>query len=369
MSLENIDKAALILDVYVRLRRSGFRLGVDDYMAGLSLVGDRASALPFGTDWDSLNQSLKLIWCSSRSERGQFEPIWKQALEAAEQSSLEVIEEEDKREPLPPPDFSPGVPSRNPIESVRPELTEKPPVQAVGAAAQPVRAPFTPAEIEHPSDLQRYWPVSRRSMSYSWRYLRRNVSEGPATDLDVAATVQQAAQQGFYLKPVMQQRDHNRAQLLLLLDQNGSMMPMHQFTREMAETALHESNLSEEQVTVCYFHNFPTESVYKDIFLTERVALASVLAACDGDTSVLIVSDGGAARGHRRLDRIRGTTKFLRQLRRTTQLCAWLNPMPLERWRGSSAEVLANLVPMFQMDDDGLSNAIDVARGLQVQAL
>ncbi len=368
MSFENVDKVALVLDVFVRLRKSGFRLGVDDYMTGLSLVNDYASSLSFSTDLDSLNQSLKLIWCNSRSEQGQFEPIWEQAVAAADLPNLVVIEDDDS-ESLPPPAIQPSVPQRNVSEKVQPEPTANLPAQAVDAAAQPVRAPFTPAEIEHPSDLQSYWPVSRRSMSYSWRYLRRNVPEGPSDTLDVVATVQQAAQQGFYLNPVMQRRDYNRAQILLFIDQNGSMMPIHQFTREMAETALYESDFSDEQVTVCYFQNFPVDYVYKDIFLTEPIALEAVLTACDGDTSVLIVSDGGAARGYRRLDRIRGTTKFLRRLRRTTQLCAWLNPMPVERWRGSSAEVLANLVPMFQMDDDGLSNAIDVVRGLQIQSL
>jgi hypothetical protein len=48
-----------------------------------------------------------------------------------------------------------------------------------------------------------------------------------------------------------------------------------------------------------------------------------------------------------------------------TPLIAWLNPMPRERWAGSSAQVIANLLHghMFQMDPDGFSNAIDVVRG------
>ena len=101
--------------------------------------------------------------------------------------------------------------------------------------------------------------------------------------------------------------------------------------------------------------------------MKEPTKLATVLVACDADTSVLIVSDGGAGRGYRRLDRIRETANFLRELRQKTQRCAWLNPVPVGRWEGSSAEMIAKLVPMFQMDDDGLSNAIDVVRGLQVQ--
>lgn len=43
----------------------------------------------------------------------------------------------------------------------------------------PVRAPFTPAETEDTSALQAYYPISRRSMVYNWRYLRRPVADGP----------------------------------------------------------------------------------------------------------------------------------------------------------------------------------------------
>jgi uncharacterized protein len=367
MNFETLDKAALVLEAYVRLRGSGFQLGVDEYMTGLKLVSDRAQSLPFVNDLDGLKQSLKMIWCSSRSEQGQFEPIWDKAIAALESSSQVVIEE-DTREPMALPDREPTVPQRIAPEKTLPASVESS-SQALDATAQPVRSPFTPAEIDRPSDLQSYWPVSRRSLSYSWRYLRRNVPEGPAETVDVAATVQQSAQQGFYLEPVMQQSYYNRAQLLLFIDQNGSMMPIHQFTREIVETALYESNFPEGQVMVCYYQNFPADYVYKDIFLTEPTELAALLAGCDDDTSVLIVSDGGAARGYRHLERIRKTTRFLRRLRQTTQLCAWLNPVPQERWEGSSAEIIANLVPMFQMDDDGLSNAIDVVRGLQMQLL
>lgn len=366
MSFDGLNEEVLVEKTFELLRKSGFELGVDEYLAGLALVAPGSEALPFAQDVGGLRQALKLLWCNSRSERGQFEPIWDKAVVAAE-SAAQVVFERDDREPAPLPEMDMTVPQRTSSEPVLPPVVEKESASAVDATAQPVRAPFTPAEIARPAELQSYWPVSRRSMSYGWRYLRRTVAEGPADEVDVAATVQQTAQQGFYVQPVMQQRQYNRAQLLLFIDQNGSMMPLHQFTREIVETALHESNLPEGQVTVCYFQNAPADVVYADIFLKEPVELAAVLAACDGDTSVLIVSDGGAGRGYRRLERIRATTRFLRSLRQVTQRCAWLNPVPGDRWAGSSAEMIAKLVPMFQMDDDGLSDAIDVVRGLQVQ--
>jgi hypothetical protein len=368
MKFDGVKGARLVQETFLRLRKSGFKLGIDEYLAGLALVNNQGDApLPFANDLESLKQSLKLVWCTSQSEQRQFEPVWDQALAAIASSSPVVIEAVDT-EPLPPPPVEPFAPPRSILEPSPPQvITEKDPPPALDAAAQPVRAPFTPAEIEHPSDLQSYWPVTRRSMSYIWRYLRRTVAEGPAEILDVAETVQQTAQQGFYLEPVMRQRDYNRAQLVLLVDQNGSMMPLHPFTREVVDTALHGSGLAEGQVTVGYFQNVPTNHVFQDIFLTQPIALDALLAACDNDTSVLIVSDAGAARGYRRLERIRGTIRFLSRLRRTTQLCAWLNPIPKDRWESSSAEMIAKLVPMFQMDDDGLSNAIDVVRGLLVQ--
>ena len=372
MTMTREDLPELIFDTFGRLRQSGFNLGVDELLAGLTLVSDAASPLaPLSEeapDMDGLKQALVLIWCSSQSERVQFDPLWQKGLEEMATSSSAVIFEDDDSEP------APAAPVEQPQASIPKQDTPQSVTQteesaAIDTAAQPVRAPFTLTESAQSVDLQGYLPVSRRSMSYGWRYLRRTVAEGPADILDVAATVQRAAQQGFYLEPVMRRRGYNRAQLVLFIDQNGSMMPLHSLTREVVDTALYESGLPEEQVTVCYFQNVPADYVYTDAFMTQPVDLATVLATCDANTSVLVVSDCGASRGYRRLERIRATTRFLRQLRQRTQLCAWLNPVPVERWSGSSAEIVANLVRMFQMDDDGLSNAIDVIRGLQPQVL
>lgn len=365
MKVNGTDGQRLVLETFLRLRKSGFNLGMDEYLAGLALVSDQA--LPFAHNLEALKRSLKSLWCTSPSEQKQFDPDWDKALAIVQMAGPAAVETKESL-PLPPQlPLEPPSPPPTRFDQPPPKSIAETTTPALDTAAQPVRAPFTPAEIERPVELQSYWPVSRRFMSYSWRYLRRTVEAGPADLLDVEATVQQTAQRGFYLEPVLRQRDHNQAQLVLLIDQNGSMMPLHQFTREVTDTALYASGLPAGQVAVYYFQNVPADYVYHDVFLTQSVELNAVLATCDSDTSVLVVSDAGAARGYRRLDRIRATVRFLTQLRRTTQLFAWLNPIPVERWPGNSAEMIANLVPMFQMDNDGLSNAIDVVRGLLVQ--
>ena len=377
MNIRDRKTPELIVNTFVALRKSGFDLGIDELKAGLSLISTESKGTILidelsindseDLDLDSLKTALELIWCSSRSQQAQFQPIWEQALRTTETQASPVpppASRSSQAETTPPPKPPPPKPQPTRVPTT-PTPRENSPASVVDTAIQPVRAPFTPAEIDQPTDLQSYWPVSRRSMSYSWRYLRRTVAEGPADVVDVTATVQRAAQQGFYLEPVMQRRRYNRAELLLLIDLNGSMMPLHQFMRQIVETARYESNLPEDQVTICYFHNVPTAYVYQDVFLTEPVAFSRVLDSCDRNTSLLIISDAGAARGYRKPERIRATVGAIKQIRRTTSLYAWLNPIPQSRWVGSSAEMIANLVPMFQMDDEGLNAAIDVVRGLQ----
>jgi uncharacterized protein with von Willebrand factor type A (vWA) domain len=198
-------------------------------------------------------------------------------------------------------------------------------------------------------------------MVYNWRYLRRPLPDGPADLLDVDATVYRAAQNGFYLAPVYRRRLRNHAHLLLLVDQGGSMTPLHRFTRDLVESAQHESDL--EAAEVFYFHNVPGESYYLNPRLTERLSAPQVLEMCDENTGILIVSDAGAARGQLHLPRVQATARFLAALKAYTPHIAWLNPMPRRRWADSSAQFIEGLVSMFPMDPDGMSAAIDALRG------
>lgn len=354
-SLNPQEKLDLITRAFISLRQRGFKLGVGELLAvQQTLEGG------FGETLEALAETLKILWCSSPSQQSQFDPIWQSLLVS---STPKQSEKTPTKEPKLETHKQRGeetreIPSPLPQETLI-EIKPEPQVESL-----PVRAAsFTPVENQDNGTLQEYYPISRRSMVYNWRYLRRLVPDGILDVLDIKSTIEQVTHQGFYLSPVYRRRESNHAHLLLLLDQNGSMDPFHRFSRDLVETAVYESSLQPEKVNVFYFHNVPGNSVYQDIYLTEPIALQTVLASCDNQTSILIVSDAGAARGYRELKRIRATTSFLFKLKRYTSLVAWLNPMPEERWLGSSAEIVANLVPMYEMDRTGLSNAIDIVRG------
>ena len=48
-----------------------------------------------------------------------------------------------------------------------------------------------------------YFPVTKRQMKQSWRFLRRPIREGPPTELDLKGTVDRAGREGIMLAPVL----------------------------------------------------------------------------------------------------------------------------------------------------------------------
>jgi WD40 repeat protein/uncharacterized protein with von Willebrand factor type A (vWA) domain len=222
------------------------------------------------------------------------------------------------------------------------------------------------------TELDEYFPVTRRQMKQSWRYLRRFVREGPATELDVETTVKQFARQGLLLTPALMRRRVNRAELLLLVDRDGSMIPFHALSRRLAETSAQGGRLAKAEVY--YFHNCPAQVyqdssseaqlyIYQDPSCCEAKKLVDILANYSDSAGVLIFSDAGAARGGWNQERVNQTAKFIQQIKHRVRYIAWLNPMPQTRWNGTTADEIASLVPMFEFSRQGLHQAIAVLRG------
>lgn len=347
------DRAERIRQVFLQLRREGLALGIDELLAALQ--ADPAGL--GGETPDELLGMLALLWCKSEAERVCLGRVWG-ALEAREAGSPS-----DRQRPVEP---SAEAGSKETPRKTPPAPVEKPTVADTAREAfgvVPTRAPLLRTRDEL-TELRHYYPVSRRQMRYAWRYLRRMIADGPRDVLHVAATVARTARQGFYYAPVWRRRERNHAHLVLLLDHLGSMVPVHHYLRDLAETAQYESPLG--QVDVYYFYNVPGEALYADPLLTQDpISLCQLTQTINEFTAVLIVSDAGAARRHHELDRVLATLECLDTLRAATPYVAWLNPMPEARWRNTSAEVIERQVAMFWMSPDGLSNAVDVLRGLR----
>lgn len=353
---------------FLQLRQQGLYLGMQELMDAVRLADIYDTR-------EEMKPLLLLLWCDSIADYIHFDDVWKSVnVEIPEVITPEPAPEppepdpaatmEPPEEPAPPDDDEPALP---PQEDPAPPPTPRPQASAQDQiSAMPFRVSHQPVEGTDMIQLDQYYPISRRFMNYIWRYLRRDIADGARDLVDIRATIDLTARMGFFFEPVLRRRTLNHAHLVLLLDHGGSMMPFHHYLRDLVETARDESDI--ERVDIYYFNNVPIDKVFRQPKRAEPVPFAEVLQTLDEFTSVLIVSDAGAARKHNDIGRVMETELFLESLRARTQLFAWLNPMPQDRWEDSSAEEIHDLMrgDMFQMDEDGMSNAIDVLRGLRV---
>lgn len=207
-----------------------------------------------------------------------------------------------------------------------------------------------------------YFPVTRRQMKQSWRYLRRPVRQGPPVELDLEATIEEIGRQGCFLKPVLVPRRSNQSDLLLLVDRDGSMVPFHSLSNRLIQTACDRGRLG--QPRIYYFHNCPGKYLYRDPYHLEAELTGDIFGNLRSkQAGVLIFSDAGAARGVLNRRRVKQTAAFLKQLGQQIRYVAWLNPMPSSSWPETSAAEIARLVPMFECDRPGLHESICVLRG------
>ncbi len=354
-----------LLDLFLRLRDADLPLGIDEYH---TLI--RALRLGFGTrDTESLRRLCQTLWAKTPYEERLLNYNFDSTLgrQVAEQGPVPVeVPPGDSEEPKSPIELS-GVPQPQSVPSLPGGIGSS--AVSFGAADEiQMRRTVDTALEASGLPAQRfiltgaYYPVTRRQMKQSWRYLRRMLREGPSVVLNVEETVKKVGREGVLLEPVLEPRRINSMELLLLVDQKGSMVPFHYLSHSLVETAQMGGRLG--QAGFYYFQNVPRNYLYLTSALIEAKSMDSVFSGLFRDRTVaLIFSDAGAARGRLNRQRIDLTRTFLERAQLAVRRIAWLNPMPRARWQGTTAEGIAGLVPMFEFSRYGMDAAIDVLRG------
>ena len=226
--------------------------------------------------------------------------------------------------------------------------------------------------LSHPYILSDdYQPISVRKMEQMWRFLRKPIRANTVMSaFDMPRTVERLARQGWLDEPVWQRDKTNKVRLVLLIDHTGSMTAWHSLARQLLATA--RSSGIHKYIEVRWMHNLPYSldpktkqgTLFKDQSRLQAEPLADLLRRCSQkNTEVVIFSDGGAARGRLNLGRATTTADFIGLLRCHVSSVAWLNPMPSNRWWGSTAEIIAHRVRMFETTPRGFMSMINQLRG------
>ncbi|WP_109806685.1 vWA domain-containing protein [Sphingosinithalassobacter portus] len=207
--------------------------------------------------------------------------------------------------------------------------------------------------------------LGTRNIKVALRRLRRFAREGAADELDLDATIEGTARQGW-LDIHMRPERHNAVKLLLFLDVGGSMDPFVRLCEELFSAATAEF----KNMEFFYFHNCLYEGVWKDNRrrFSERTPTWDVLHKFGHDYKVIFVGD--ASMSPYEISHPGGSVEhfneesgavWLDRVTNTYPATVWLNPLPEAQWNYSqSTRIIRDLMQerMYALTLDGLDDAM-----------
>ncbi len=185
-------------------------------------------------------------------------------------------------------------------------------------------------------DLDDKVELGTRNIKVALRRLRRFAREGAADELDLDATIDGTARQGW-LDIRMRPERHNAVKLLLFLDVGGSMDPHIKVCEELFSAATGEF----KNLEFFYFHNCLYEGVWKDNRrrFTERTPTWDVLHKYGHDYKLVFVGDasmspyeinmpGGSVEHYNE----EAGSVWMQRIVNTYPSAVWLNPTAEQYW-------------------------------------
>ena len=207
--------------------------------------------------------------------------------------------------------------------------------------------------------------LGTRNIKIAMRRLRRFARTGAAEELDIDATIDGTARQGW-LDIKMRPERRNAIKLLLLLDVGGSMDPFIKLCEELFSAATSEF----KNLEFFYFHNCPYEGVWKDNKrrFSERTPMWDMLHKFPHDYKVVMVGD--ASMSPYEITHPGGSVEhfneesgavWMHRITNTYPASVWLNPVPEKQWGYSqSTKIIKELMNdrMYPLTLDGLDDAM-----------
>ncbi len=208
--------------------------------------------------------------------------------------------------------------------------------------------------------------LGTRNIKMALRKLRRFARDGHADELDLRATIDATAKQGW-LDVLMRPERRNTIKVALFLDVGGSMDPFIAGCEELFSAARSEF----KRLDHFYFHNCLYETVWKDNVRrrTETIPTWDVLHKHPADTKIIFVGDASmspyeitmAGGSVEHINDEAGAT-WLRRVVDTYTDVIWLNPTPQKYWDyTASISMIGNIIGparMFPLTLSGIEAAM-----------
>lgn len=222
----------------------------------------------------------------------------------------------------------------------------------------------------HVADARRYRgyrsdvTLDIRQIEVALRRLRSFVREGAQEELDLEATIDATARNAGDIEVVTRPTSRPDTHVVLLIDVGGSMMPYTSLMSQLFSATQKATHFKE--LHTYYFHNCVYGQVYGTTAFAEPVWVPDLMRRCGSHYKLIVVGDAYMAPYELHMGgpwspadqaTVSGW-EWLQILNDHFTDAVWLNPEPPSRWRGSTIEDIAQVLPMFPLTVDGLTEAM-----------
>ncbi len=214
--------------------------------------------------------------------------------------------------------------------------------------------------------------LDTRQIGVALRRLRKLDRDIGPKELDLDKTIDESARNGGEIEMVFSPPRRNKIKLLLMIDVGGSMDPHTRLCERLFSAAHAASHF--KQFESRFFHNCVYEKLYTDISRWKGEATRDVLKRVDENWTIVFVGDawmspyeltysGGAIDYYH--DNVDTGLDWLQRFRRRCPKSVWLNPEPKRIWNAPTIRMIRQVFPMYPLTVDGLTDAVDVLRGVK----
>ncbi len=330
-------------DLFWQLRRAGMALTIEDYEQLR-----RSIASGFGlADWQDLEDICRLLWVKPSlnydaqiferefaqyrsNQHHQLSSLWQAGHTDADQqgeqnpTDLPLTPPPRKRPPADAADQPSGAPTTTNKLSNRLAADA---VKDLPSANQSQEARFT---IKTPIDVA----LLQRSAAN----LPRSLPNWHWSELDVEATVEKIGREGIFGAEVLRPLTQKKVDLLLLVDDGNAMRPFAPVVEPFVQMMM---QLGKRQSLIYRFNQYPGDYLYQWQRPLWGLSLVEVAKTWSKQrTMVVIISDAGAINSIYQEEYVSGVGSFLDRLLPAVRDVLWVNPLPPERWPGTSAELI-----------------------------
>ena len=211
-----------------------------------------------------------------------------------------------------------------------------------------------------------FYPIDHRKVAQSLKVFPTFKGNLNTMVVDLESTIAQNTQDGLLTQLIYQKAKVQEIHLLFLIDHRGSMIAFHNLAHILKNHIEKRFNVNpgQRRAEVFYFYNVPHQKLFKNQSHTlaeDKKKLFQKLK--NRDVAILFLSDAGAARGTYMRKRVEATLQFIEDCQEISKKIAWLNPLPTEQWKDTSAAEIAKHITMLEAHERGIIKAIDVLRG------